>query len=173
MGLKFTTGNDPSAAEMSSVNGPLMGVQESVWHRVYRLGGGIVPYLAFLAPFVDRLFAAKPEPVVPALLPALQDLKSDINDQVASLRASQVDVSPAIEEQQRRLDKIEEQTAKLEEQTAELNNTIANLCEDHMDLSDQVRMMSVWVRNAAIAGLFLLTLMLILKAVQMFHSGGH
>lgn len=162
MGLKFTTGNEQGSAEMSPMSGSAAGTQESMWHRLYRLGGEIVPYLAFLTPLVDRLFKEKPEPV----LPALQDLKTDIDHHVASLRASQVDVTPAIEEQQRRLD-------RLEEQAADLTNSITTLCEDHMDLAEQVRTMSVWVRNAAIAGLFLLTLMLILKSVQMFHGHGH
>lgn len=140
--------------------------QEPRMRRLFRLGTGIIPYLAWLIPLMDRMFVAKRQAPAENVLPAIQDLKNDINHHIAALRAAQVDVTPAIEEQQRRLE-------RLEEQSAELNHSITNLCEDQMDLAEQIRNMSGWVRNAAIAGLFLLTLMLILKTVQMFHGGGH
>ena len=130
--------------------------------RLLRFGGGVLPYLAWLSPFVDRMLMPKRD----SISPAITELRNDLRNHMAALQAAQIDVTPAIEEQQRRLE-------KLEEQAAELNHTITNLSEDQLDLADQVRSMAGWVRNSAMAGLFLLTLMFILKLVQAIHGMGH
>lgn len=129
--------------------------------RLLKVSAGVIPYLAWLAPFLDRFFMPKHDTVSPALL----DMRKDLNYHFAALQASRVDISPAIEEQHLRLQ-------KLEEQAIEINHSIENLSQDQLDLADQVRSVATWVRNAALAGLFLLTLMLILKTIQMFH-GAH
>ncbi len=137
--------------------------------RLMRLGGGFLPYLAWLVPVVDRMLPRRD-----ALTPGLKnfsadlrnDLRSDLRLHLAAVQAAQVDVSPAIEEQQRRLD-------KLEEHAAELNHSLTNLSEDQLDLADQVRAMAGWVRNASIAGLTLLALFFVLKLVQAIHGMGH
>ena len=119
---------------------------------------------------MDRMLAPKRDSVVPALENFSNDLridlKNDLRQHLAAIQAAQLDLTPAIEEQQRRLE-------KLEENTAELSHTITNLSEDQLDLADQVRTMAGWVRNSAMAGLFLLTLMFILKLVQAIHGMGH
>lgn len=128
--------------------------------RFFRVSSGIVPYLAWLAPILGRFYMSKQDSVSPALL----DMRQDLNHHFAALQASRaVDISPAIEEQHRRLQ-------KLEEQAVEINHSIENLSQDQLDLADQVRSVATWVRNAALAGLFLLVLMLVLKTVQMFHG---
>ncbi len=145
-------------------------LEKPMLRRLFRFGGGVVPYLAWLLPLMDRMLAPKRDSVVPALENFSNDLridlKNDLRQHLAAIQAAQLDVAPAIEEQQRRLE-------KLEENTAELNHTITNLSEDQLDLADQVRSMAGWVRNSAMAGLFLLTLMFILKLVQAIHGMGH
>jgi predicted nuclease with TOPRIM domain len=91
------------------------------------------------------------------------DLRSELKQHLSAIQAAQTDVTPAIEEQQRRLE-------KLEEHATELNHSLTNLSEDQLDLADQVRAMAGWVRNSAVAALFLLTLMFVLKLVQAIHG---
>ena len=135
--------------------------------RVLRICGDMLPYLAWMIPLADRMMAPKEEAAAPGLLTLSTDirtdLRTDLKQHFAALQAAQVDVTPAIEEQQRRLD-------KLEEHAAELNHSLTNLSEDQLDLADQVRVMAGWVRNSAVAALFLLTLMFILKLVQAIHG---
>ena len=136
--------------------------------RILRICGDMLPYLAWMIPLADRVVAPKHEA---ALAPGLMtlsadlrnDLRSELKQHLTELKDSQTDLSPAIEEQQRRLE-------KLEEHASELNHSLTNLSEDQLDLADQVRAMAGWVRNSAIAGLFLLTLMFILKLVQAIHG---
>lgn len=138
--------------------------------RLFRLGGEVIPYLAWLVPLMDRMLAPKRNAVTPALLGFSDDLRSDLRhdlqQHIVALREAQLDISPAMEEQQRRLE-------KLEEHAAELNHSLINLSEDQLDLADQVRSMAGWVRNCAMAGLFLLTLMFVLKLIQAIHGMGH
>jgi len=138
--------------------------------RVIQFSSGIVPYLAWLVPLMDRMLLPKRDSVTPALLTLRNDVRSDLrkdlNQHIAALQAAQLDISPAIEEQHRRLE-------KLEEHASELNHSLINLSEDQLDLADQVRSMASWVRNCAMAGLFLLTLMFVLKLVQAIHGMGH
>lgn len=138
--------------------------------KLFRICGDLLPYLAWMIPLVDRMMAPKQEAIAPALQTLSSDirgdLRSDLKEHMAAMQAAQVDVSPAIEEQQRRLE-------KLEEHAAELNHSLINLSEDQLDLADQVRTMAGWVRNSAVAGLFLLSLLFILKLVQAIHGMGH
>ena len=141
-----------------------------MWRRLFQLGGGIVPYLAWLIPLMDRMLVQKHDAVTPALLDLSHDLRSDlrhdIQQHMVALQAAQVDIFPAIEEQHRRLE-------KLEEHAAELNHSLTVLSDDQLDLADQIRSMAGWVRNSAMAGLFLLTLMFVLKLIQAIHGMGH
>jgi chromosome segregation ATPase len=128
----------------------------------------MLPYLAWMIPLVDRMVAPKRQAAVPPGLMTLNadlrnDLRSELKQHLAAIQAAQVDVTPAIEEQQRRLE-------KLEEHASELNHSLTNLSEDQLDLADQVRAMAGWVRNSAVAALFLLTLMFVLKLVQAIHG---
>jgi hypothetical protein len=91
------------------------------------------------------------------------DLRSELKQHLTAIKDAQTDLTPAIEEQQRRLE-------KLEEHASELNHSLTNLSEDQLDLADQVRAMAGWVRNSAVAALFLLTLMFVLKLVQAIHG---
>lgn len=138
--------------------------------RFLRLGGEVIPYLGWLVPLMDRLLIQKRTTVTPALLGFSDnlrtDLQHDLQQHIIALRIAQVDMSPAMEEQQRRLE-------KLEEHAAELNHSLINLSEDQLDLADQVRSMAGWVRNCAMAALFLLTLIFVLKLVQAIHGMGH
>lgn len=150
---------------------PLTGVENNMLRRILKIGGEYLPYLAWLVPLLDRMLPSKKSAsVAPGLMTLSADLRNDIRkdlrEHVMALQAAQVDVTPAIEEQQRRLE-------KLEEHTAELNHSLTNLSEDQLDLADQVRAMASWVRNSAIAGLFLLSLMFILKLIQAIHFMGH
>lgn len=140
--------------------------------RLLRICGDMLPYLAWMIPLVDRMMAPKTQPQL--AIPGLKtlssdirgDLREDLKQHLAAMQAAQVDVTPAMEEQKRRLE-------KLEEHAAELNHSLVNLSEDQLDLADQVRAMAGWVRNCAIAALFLLTLLFILKLVQAVHGMGH
>ncbi|MHB2007190.1 MAG: PH domain-containing protein [Acidobacteriaceae bacterium] len=127
----------------------------------------MLPYLAWMIPLVDRMVTPKRQAVAPGLLTLSDDLRNDLRGELkqhlAAIQAAQVDVTPAIEEQQRRLE-------KLEEHASELNHSLTNLSEDQLDLADQVRAMAGWVRNSAVAALFLLTLMFVLKLVQAIHG---
>ncbi|MHB1674435.1 MAG: hypothetical protein ACYCSP_09325 [Acidobacteriaceae bacterium] len=127
----------------------------------------MLPYLAWMIPLVDRMVTPKRQAVAPGLLTLSADLRNDLRGELkqhlAAIQAAQVDVTPAIEEQQRRLE-------KLEEHASELNHSLTNLSEDQLDLADQVRAMAGWVRNSAVAALFLLTLMFVLKLVQAIHG---
>ncbi|MHB8304238.1 MAG: hypothetical protein ACYDC6_15725 [Acidobacteriaceae bacterium] len=138
--------------------------------RILQIGSGLMPYLAWLVPLVDRLVLPKRDAVTPALLTLRTDVRSDLRkdmrSHIAALQAAQIDITPAIEEQQRRLE-------KLEEHTAEMTHTLTVLSDDQLDLAEQVRAMASWVRNCAMAGLFLLTLLFILKLVQAIHGMGH
>lgn len=138
--------------------------------RALQIGGGIAPYLAWLVPIMDRVLTPKRDVVTPALMTlrtdVRSDLRKDLKQHVAMMQAAQIDITPAIEEQQRRLE-------KLEEHTAELNHTLTVLSDEQLDLADQVRAMAGWVRNCSMAGLFLLTLMFVLKLVQAIHGMGH
>ena len=133
--------------------------------RVIKVGGGLVPHLVWLVPLIDR-FAPKRDTVGPSLRALSTDLRNDLRNELtnhmAAIKAAQVDVSPVIEEQKLRLE-------KLEEHASELNHSLINLSEDQLDLADQVRTMAGWVRNATMAGLFLLVLLFVLKLVQTFH----
>lgn len=138
--------------------------------RILKCGGQYLPYVAWLVPLVDRFFPAKQAELAPGLLTLSADLRNDIRNDLKhhmvalqTAQSAQSDLGPAIEEQQRRLE-------KLEEQTAELNHTLTNLSEDQLDLADQVRAMAGWVRNSAVAGLLLLVLLFILKLVQAIHG---
>lgn len=136
--------------------------------RILRICGDMLPYLAWMIPLVDRVVAPKHEAAVaPGLMTLSADLRNDLRAELKqhllAIKDAQTDVTPAIEEQQRRLE-------KLEEHASELNHSLTNLSEDQLDLADQVRAMAGWVRNSAIAGLFLLTLMFILKLVQAIHG---
>jgi predicted nuclease with TOPRIM domain len=127
----------------------------------------MLPYLAWMIPLVDRMVTPKRQAIAPGLQTLSTDIRSDLRNELqehfAAIKAAQVDVTPAIEEQQRRLE-------KLEEHATELNHSLTNLSEDQLDLADQVRAMAGWVRNSAVAGLFLLTLMFVLKLVQAIHG---
>ncbi|MHB1743794.1 MAG: hypothetical protein ACYCRE_03370 [Acidobacteriaceae bacterium] len=135
--------------------------------RILRICGDMLPYLAWMIPLVDRMVTPKRQAVAPGLLTLSADLRNDLRGELkqhlAAIQAAQVDVTPAIEEQQRRLE-------KLEEHASELNHSLTNLSEDQLDLADQVRAMAGWVRNSAVAALFLLTLMFVLKLVQAIHG---
>ena len=141
-----------------------------MFRKLLRICGDMLPYLAWMIPLVDRMMVPKRETIAPGLLTLSSDIRSDLRhdlkEHMAALQAVQVDVTPAIEEQQRRLE-------RLEEHAAELNHSLTNLSEDQLDLADQVRIMAGWVRNSAVAGLFLLTLMFVLKLVQAIHGTGH
>jgi hypothetical protein len=149
---------------------PLASVENVMLRRILKIGGEYLPYLAWLVPLLDRMLPSKKNAVAPGLMTLSADLRNDIRndlrEHIVALQATQVDVTPAIEEQQRRLE-------KLEENTAELNHSLTNLSEDQLDLADQVRAMASWVRNSAIAGLFLLSLMFILKLIQAIHGMSH
>ncbi len=141
--------------------------------RFMRVSGGLFPYLSWLIPLVDR-FMPRRDALTPGLRAFSDDLRNDLRNDLrsdlrlhlAAVQAAQADVSPAIEEQQRRLQ-------KLEEHASELNHSLTNLSEDQLDLADQVRAMAGWVRNTAVAGLFLLALLFILKLVQAVHGTPH
>ena len=142
--------------------------KDPMLRRILRICGDMLPYLAWMIPLVDRMVVPKREAAVaPGLLTLSADLRSDLRSDLkqhfATIQAAQVDVSPAIEAQQRRLE-------KLEEHASELNHSLTNLSEDQLDLADQVRAMAGWVRNSAVAALFLLTLMFVLKLVQAIHG---
>ncbi|MGB8481651.1 MAG: hypothetical protein WCE63_22840 [Acidobacteriaceae bacterium] len=128
----------------------------------------MLPYLAWMIPLVDRVVAPKREAAVaPGLMTLSADLRNDLRAELkqhlSAIKDAQTDLTPAIEEQQRRLE-------KLEEHASELNHSLTNLSEDQLDLADQVRAMAGWVRNSAVAALFLLTLMFVLKLVQAIHG---
>ncbi len=133
--------------------------------RAMRMGKMVVPHLIWAVPLLDR-FLPRRDSVGPSLRALSTDLRNDLRNELsnhmAAIKAAQVDMSPAIEEQQQRLE-------KLEEHASELNHSLTNLSEDQLDLADQVRVMAGWVRNSAIAGLGLLALFFILKVVQTFH----
>lgn len=135
--------------------------------RFLRICGDMLPYLAWMIPLVDRMVTPKREAIAPGLQTLSMNIRSDLRNELqehfAAIKAAQVDVTPAIEEQQRRLE-------KLEEHASELNHSLTNLSEDQLDLADQVRAMAGWVRNSAVAALFLLTLMFVLKLVQAIHG---
>jgi hypothetical protein len=136
--------------------------------RILRICGDMLPYLAWMIPLVDRVVAPKREAAVtPGLMTLSADIRNDLRDELrqhlTAIKDAQTDVTPAIEEQQRRLE-------KLEEHATELNHSLTNLSEDQLDLADQVRAMAGWVRNSAIAALFLLTLMFVLKLFQAIHG---
>ena len=137
--------------------------------RILRICGDMLPYLAWMIPLVDRVVAPKREAaaVPPGLMTLSADLRADLHSELKqhllAIKDAQTDVTPAIEEQQRRLE-------KLEEHATELNHSLTNLSEDQLDLADQVRAMAGWVRNSAIAALFLLTLMFVLKLFQAIHG---
>ena len=132
--------------------------------QALKIGGGILPYLAWLVPMLKRK-SEKTTALAPLQDFSIQlrnDLRDDLRAHLMAVREAQIDVSPAIEEQQSRL-------LKLEDHATELNHSLTNLSEDQLDLADQVRAMAGWVRNSAIAGLFLLTLLFVLKLVQAIH----
>ena len=136
--------------------------------RILRICGDMLPYLAWMIPLVDRVVAPKREAAVDPRLMTLSadlrnDLRAELKQHLLAIKDAQTDVTPAIEEQQRRLE-------KLEEHASELNHSLTNLSEDQLDLADQVRAMAGWVRNSAVAALFLLTLMFVLKLVQAIHG---
>ncbi len=133
--------------------------------RALKVGAGLLPYVGWLVPLIDRL-APKRDALGPSMRSLSSELRNDLRNELrshmAALKDAQVDVTPAIEEQKKRLE-------KLEEHASELNHSLTNLSEDQLDLADQVRTMAGWVRNATMAGLFLLTLLFVLKLVQAFH----
>ncbi len=141
--------------------------------RLIRAGGGVLPYLGWLIPLFDRM-VPKRDALTPGLLrfsaelrhDLRNDLQNDLREHMLAVQATHVDISPALAAQERRLE-------KLEEHAAELNHSLTNLSEDQLDLADQVRAMAGWVRNSAIAGLFLLSLLFILKLVQAVHGMNH
>ena len=136
-----------------------VGARQLMMRKLFRIGSNVLPYLAWLAPFVERAFWPRQDGLPSS---AVRDLKHHMD----VLYSSQEDVTPVLEEQQRRLD-------RLERQTAEMNAAIENLSRDQLEVADQVRAMAGWVRNTAMAGLFLLILLLVLKGVQMLHVLGH
>lgn len=132
--------------------------------QMLKIGGGILPYLAWLVPMMKRK-QEKTTALAPLQNFSIElrnDLREDLRAHLMAVREAQLDVTPAIEEQQVRL-------KKLEEHATELNHSLTNLSEDQLDLADQVRAMAGWVRNSAIAGLFLLALLFVLKLVQAIH----
>jgi hypothetical protein len=167
--LEIQSKTEDTAGQKHLRKGPQMAMANPLLRRLIRLGAGLVPYLGWLVPLMDR-FSPKRDALTPGLRAfsndLRNDLRSDLREHMFALQAAQVDVTPAIEEQQRRLE-------KLEEHAAELNHSLTNLSEDQLDLADQVRSMAGWVRNSAIAGLFLLVLLFILKLIQAIHGMGH
>ena len=132
--------------------------------QILKIGGGILPHLAWLVPMMRRK-SQKINALAPLQdfsIELRNDLRNDLRAHLMAVREAQIDVSPAIEEQQQRL-------RKLEEHATELNHSLTNLSEDQLDLADQVRAMAGWVRNSALAGLSLLALLFILKLVQAIH----
>jgi hypothetical protein len=156
------------------MNGRRTVLGNAMLRRILKIGGEYLPYLAWLVPLLDRMLPTKRNNHVAVAPPGLMtlstdlrnDIRTDLRQHFAALQTTQIDIVPAIEEQQRRLE-------KLEEHAAELNHSLTNLSEDQLDLADQVRAMAGWVRNSALAGLFLLTLMFILKLIQAIHGMGH
>ncbi len=156
---------------MPESRGPVM--ENPMVRQAIRVGGKILPYLGWLIPLADRLIPKRDSVAAGMRNFGIElrndlrnDLRKDLREHMLAIQAAQVDVSPAIEEQQRRLE-------KLEEHASELNHSLTNLSEDQLDLADQVRAMAGWVRNGAIAGLFLLVLLFILKLVQAVHGMWH
>lgn len=133
--------------------------------QVLKIGGGILPYLAWLVPMMKRKSEQSTAlmPLQDFSIQLRNDLREDLRAHLMAVREAQLDVSPAIEEQQTRL-------KKLEDHATELNHSLTNLSEDQLDLADQVRAMAGWVRNSAIAGLLLLALLFVLKLAQAIHG---
>ncbi len=140
-------------------------LENPMLRRVIGVGKVVLPHLVWLVPLIDRV-APRRDTLGASLRALSSDLRNDLQNQltnhIADIKAAQVDVSPAIEEQQERL-------GKLEEHATELNHSLTNLSEDQLDLADQVRSMAGWVRNSAVAGLSLLALLFVLKLVQALH----
>src|SRR6185437_14162343 len=113
-------------------------LENSMLRRLIRVGGGVVPYVALLIPIVDRVFP-KRSPEMASLKYFGADFRTELqNDLRAHMEAikaaqmAQVNLGPAVEEQTKRLE-------KLEDHAAELNHSLTNLSEDQLDLADQVR----------------------------------
>ncbi len=162
--LAIQPGKEGMERREQTPNGRRMTLDNPTLLQVLKIGGGILPYLAWLIPMMRRK-SQKSTALVPLQNFSIElrnDLRNDLRAHLMAVREAQIDVSPAIEEQQARL-------RKLEEHAAELNHSLTNLSEDQLDLADQVRAMAGWVRNSALAGLFLLALLFILKLVQAIH----
>ena len=138
--------------------------QQFMLRKIIKIGTSILPYLAWVAPFVERAFWPRPEGLPTS---AIQDLKQHMNVLYSARQQDDVsDLAPMLEDQQRRLD-------RLEQQAEEMNSAIESLSRDQLEVADQVRALAGWVRNSAMAGLFLLVLLLLLKGVQILHIVGH
>jgi len=170
--LEIQPERETAAQPDASQRGRRPALENSMLRRLIRVGGGVLPYLTWLVPLVDRMVPRR-SPEMAGLKDFSTDFRTELqNDLRAHMEAiktaqmAQVNLGPAVEEQTKRLE-------KLEEHAAELNHSLTNLSEDQLDLADQVRTMAGWVRNASIAGLFLLALLFILKLVQAIHGMGH
>lgn len=138
--------------------------QQFMMRKLLRIGSSILPYLAWVAPFVERAFWPKQDGLSAN---AVNDLKHHMNILYSSRQQEDLsDLAPVLEEQQHRLD-------RLEQQVTEMNSAIESLSRDQLDVADQVRALAGWVRNSAMAALFLLVLLLLLKGVQILHVIGH
>jgi hypothetical protein len=170
--LEIQPKEEEIALRQRPASSPRPAPRTSMLQRLARIGGGILPYLGWLLPLIDRFATHRTalQPAVPGLrtlsVDLRNDLRSELRTHLAALQVQSHDPTPAIEAQQKRLE-------KLEEQAAELNHSLTNLSEDQLDLADQVRAMAGWVRNCAIAALFLLALIFILKLIQTIHVMGH
>jgi hypothetical protein len=126
--------------------------------RFLEYGSKSLPYIACLTPLMERVFWPRKDEVVPSIL----ELKAHMD----TLHVSLGNVTAAIEEEQQRQD-------RLEHQCQEMKKSIDDLAHEQANLVEQVHVMAGWIRNAALAGLVLLTLFLVLKSVQIIMAIGH
>ena len=137
--------------------------------KLLRLGGNFLPYVDMVMPLLERAIGAVGNET-PAALQAMEEAMEKSSKEwrahLQVLQAAQQEVLPALAEQQRRLD-------RLEQRSVEISETLANLVDTQTEMTQHVRALARGFRYAAILGIILLVAILATATLAFRHKLGH
>ncbi len=128
---------------------------QGVLKKILRIGGRAIPYVEWVLPLLERALGVGTE----GIPVAIQELKTYLGH----LESAQQQVTPALAEQQRRLDRLEHHSVALGE-------AIEDLAVKQERMALQVHRLFQWLRYATFTGIALLLLLVGLMVFALRHA---
>lgn len=138
---------------------------ESMMRKLLRLSGNVLPYVDWVLPIIERALGVGGNDA-PAVLAALDQSGKEWKAQLHQLQASQQELLPALAEQQRRLD-------RMEQRSVEMADVLVNVADNQAEMTRQVAALAQWVRVAAVAGIIFTVFLAGLAVYILRHKMGH